>query len=206
MPRVLEFLEAHAPDVLFLQETKSTRTRSRPTSWRRPATTPSHHSAGRWAGVAIARADGRDPDAAPAWPARPAADEARWLEATVDGVRIAAVYVPNGRAVGTADLRAEAAGSSTRWPRASPRCGARRRHRRRLQRLPAPTSTSTTRWRSSGDTHVTGGALALRRDARGGGSSTPTGRSTPTRSASRGGTTAPGHFHKRMGLRIDSCS
>ena len=29
------------------------------------------------------------------------ADEARWVEATVDGTRIASVYVTNGRAVGT---------------------------------------------------------------------------------------------------------
>jgi exodeoxyribonuclease III len=31
----------------------------------------------------------------------PSADEARWIEASVDGLRAVSVYVPNGRAVGT---------------------------------------------------------------------------------------------------------
>ena len=35
-------------------------------------------------------------------PGEPIAGDARWIEAEVDGVRVASVYVPNGRAVGSA--------------------------------------------------------------------------------------------------------
>ncbi len=40
-------------------------------------------------------------DPVPGLPGEPAELEARWIEATVDGIRIASVYVPNGRALGT---------------------------------------------------------------------------------------------------------
>jgi exodeoxyribonuclease III len=98
LPRVLELLEVHAPDVLFMQETKTD-----------PGTFPGleleaagyrvvHHSAGRWAGVAIAAR--REPaEVRAGLEGEPSRDEARWLEATVDGVRAVSVYVPNGRAV-----------------------------------------------------------------------------------------------------------
>jgi exodeoxyribonuclease III len=61
-----------------------------------------HHSAGRWAGVAIAAPAGASvTDVAAGLEGEPARDEARWLEATVDGVRVVTVHVPNGRAVDT---------------------------------------------------------------------------------------------------------
>ena len=102
MPRVLELLVEHRPDVVCLQETKVD-----------PGTFPYDelaaagyhgvdHSAGRWAGVALLARDGleaADPSRGLAGEAVP--EEARWLEATVDGVRVVSVYVPNGRAVGT---------------------------------------------------------------------------------------------------------
>jgi exodeoxyribonuclease-3 len=100
MPRVLEFLELHAPDLVFLQETKA-----------EPAAFPAleleaagyhsvHHSAGRWAGVALlARAELADVTVG--LPGEPVVDEARWIEATVDGMRAVSVYVPNGRAPDT---------------------------------------------------------------------------------------------------------
>jgi exodeoxyribonuclease-3 len=61
-----------------------------------------HHSAGRWAGVAVLAREGRaltDPVAG--LPGELVADEARWIEATVDGLRVASVYVTNGREVGS---------------------------------------------------------------------------------------------------------
>ncbi|MDQ3722869.1 MAG: exodeoxyribonuclease III, partial [Actinomycetota bacterium] len=61
-----------------------------------------HHSAGRWAGVAIAARDGlalADPVAG--LPGELRDDEARWIEATVGGLRVVSTYVPNGRAVGS---------------------------------------------------------------------------------------------------------
>jgi len=98
LPRVLEFLGEHAPDVLCLQETK-TEAQAFPQDELRAAGYESvHHSAGRWAGVAILSTA---PLTGPrhGLPGEPAPDEARWIEATTHGLRIASVYVPNGRAL-----------------------------------------------------------------------------------------------------------
>jgi exodeoxyribonuclease-3 len=98
MPRVLEFLELHQPDVLLLQETKAEDAAFPALELSGAGYTAVHHSAGRWAGVAIlAREEPQDPVAG--LPGEVAEDEARWVEATVGGVRIASVYVPNGREV-----------------------------------------------------------------------------------------------------------
>jgi exodeoxyribonuclease III len=57
-------------------------------------------SGGRWAGVALlVRAGMPVEDIATALPGEPLPDEARWVEATVDGIRVASVYVINGRAL-----------------------------------------------------------------------------------------------------------
>ena len=98
LPRVLEFLADRRPDVACLQETKCA-----------PETFPAdeltaagyravHSSGGQWAGVAILARDGLsldDPELALA--GDPVPGEARWCEASVDGIRFASVYVPNGR-------------------------------------------------------------------------------------------------------------
>ncbi|MGB9185932.1 MAG: exodeoxyribonuclease III [Solirubrobacteraceae bacterium] len=108
LPRVLQFLAEFEPDVACLQETKCA-----------PDTFPAdelaaagygavHNSGGQWAGVAVlARAEHplSDPlfelpgDPVPGHPVagQPVPGEARWCEATVDGIRFASVYVPNGR-------------------------------------------------------------------------------------------------------------
>ena len=100
MPRVLELLEAHSPDVALLQETKSTADAFPVDELEAAGYRAAHHSAGRWAGVAIlARAQLSDVSAG--LPGEPAIDEARWIEATVAGVRTVSVYVPNGRAPDT---------------------------------------------------------------------------------------------------------
>ncbi len=100
LARVLEFLALHQPDVLCLQETKSD-----PAAFPLDALAAAgydavHHSAGRWAGVAILARDGLplcDASAGLEGELRP--DEARWIEADVGGVRVASAYVPNGRSV-----------------------------------------------------------------------------------------------------------
>lgn len=103
MPRVLEFLEAHGPDVLCLQETKSSADAFPAEALEEVGYRAVHHSAGRWAGVAILAAEdlGAVEDVATGLPGEVMEDEARWIEATVGGLRIASVYVPNGRAPGT---------------------------------------------------------------------------------------------------------
>ncbi len=100
LPRVLELLSEHTPDVLCLQETKTS-----------PETFPAaelagagygsvHDSGGRWAGVAIlVRAGLEISDPLSGLGGDPVPSEARWCEATVSGIRIASVYVPHVRAL-----------------------------------------------------------------------------------------------------------
>ena len=99
LPRVLEFLGEHAPDIAFLQETKSEPDAFPLAELDAAGYQAAHHSAGRWAGVALLA---REPlgDVCAGLAGEPSVDEARWIEATVGGLRIASVYVPNGRAVG----------------------------------------------------------------------------------------------------------
>jgi exodeoxyribonuclease III len=98
MPRVLELLEQHAPDIVLLQETKAEPDKFPLDVLGEAGYQAAHHSAGRWAGVALLA---REPleDVRAGLPGEPAPDEARWIEATVGGMRIASVYVPNGRAL-----------------------------------------------------------------------------------------------------------
>lgn len=98
LPRVLELLELHRPDVACLQETKCA-AENFPTAELQAAGYSAHHeSAGQWAGVAIlAREPLQLTDPSAGLPEDPVADEARWCEATVDGIRYVSTYVPNGR-------------------------------------------------------------------------------------------------------------
>jgi exodeoxyribonuclease III len=98
MPRLLEFLAEFEPDVACLQETKANPDGFPADELREAGYAAVHHSGGRWAGVAIlARAGLHVSEPQLGLPGDPAPDEARWCEATVDGVRFASVYVPNGR-------------------------------------------------------------------------------------------------------------
>jgi exodeoxyribonuclease-3 len=102
LPRVLEFLAEHAPDVAMLQETKCDE-RSFPATELTAAGYDSvHHGAGRWAGVAILARTGLGlGEMVAGLPGELRAEEARWIEATVAGIRVASVYVTNGREVGS---------------------------------------------------------------------------------------------------------
>ena len=102
LPRVLEFLDEHAPDVVCMQETKSEAAAFPLGELAEAGYHAVHHSVGRWAGVAIAarcETELADPLAGLTGELRD--DEARWIEATVAGLRVASVYVPNGREVGS---------------------------------------------------------------------------------------------------------
>ena len=102
LPRVLELLAEHEPDVLCLQETKSEAAAFPDEELAAAGYHAVHHSAGRWAGVAIAaRRELELSDPLAGLEGELKADEARWIEATVGGMRVASVYVPNGRALGT---------------------------------------------------------------------------------------------------------
>jgi exodeoxyribonuclease-3 len=96
MPRVLDLLEQHQPDLLFMQETKTEPGAFPLLELEATGYRALHHSTGRWAGVALL-ARGEAIEVCAGLAGEPSRDEARWLEADVDGMRAVSVYVPNGR-------------------------------------------------------------------------------------------------------------
>ncbi len=102
LPRVLEFLNEHAPDVLMLQETKCDDAAFPSDELAQAGYDAVHHGAGRWAGVAILARRGLGlTDARAGLDGEARAEEARWIEASVAGMRVASAYVTNGREVGS---------------------------------------------------------------------------------------------------------
>lgn len=100
LPRVLELLAEHRPDVLCLQETKCAAEAFPHAELAEAGYTAVEHSAGRWAGVAILAPNGvelEETGRGLAGEAEP--EEARYVEARVGDLCVASVYVPNGRAV-----------------------------------------------------------------------------------------------------------
>ena len=102
MPRVLEFLELHAPDVVCLQETKCEAAAFPAMELEAAGYASVHHSGGRWAGVAVLARKGLVmEEAGTGLAGEPTAGEARWVEAKVADLRVISTYVINGRAVGS---------------------------------------------------------------------------------------------------------
>ena len=102
MPRVLEFLDLHVPDVVLLQETKVATDQFPADELAAAGYDAVHHSGGQWAGVAIlARAGLGLGEHAAGLPGEASPDEARWIDAAIPGLglRVASVYVVNGREV-----------------------------------------------------------------------------------------------------------
>ena len=99
MPRVLELLEQHRPDVVCLQETKANPDAFPDLELQAAGYESVDSSGGRWAGVAILarKAESALTDPHIGLPGDPVADEARWIEASADGIGFVSVYVPNGR-------------------------------------------------------------------------------------------------------------
>jgi exodeoxyribonuclease-3 len=106
------WLERARPDVLLLQETKSTDAAAPHDAFRERGYALAHHGEGRWNGVAIASRCGiadvvtdfgeplrraRTPDVGDDEPLA----EARMIAATCGGVRVVCIYAPNGRSVGS---------------------------------------------------------------------------------------------------------
>ena len=104
LPRVLELLEKHAPDVALLQETKVADDQFPADELRAAGYESCHHSGGQWAGVAVLVRDGLGlGEVRTGLPGEIRAEEARWVEAEVPGLglRVASTYVTNGREVGS---------------------------------------------------------------------------------------------------------
>jgi exodeoxyribonuclease III len=100
MPRVLELLTEHAPDVVCLQETKVAADAFPHAELAAVGYRAVDASEGRWNGVALlVPAESEVLDPVGALDGSPVPEEARWIEGSVDGVRVVSVYVPNGREV-----------------------------------------------------------------------------------------------------------
>jgi exodeoxyribonuclease-3 len=100
MPRVLELLAEHRPDVACLQETKVTGDAFPDGELHDAGYRAVHSSGGQWAGVAVLARHGLElTDPHLGLPGDSVPTEARWCEATVDGVRFISTYVPNGRSL-----------------------------------------------------------------------------------------------------------
>ena len=104
MHRVLEFLEQHSPDALLLQETKCSPEQFPSEELLEAGYESVHHSGGRWAGVAVLAPKGHGlKEEQSGRPGEARAEQARWIEARVEAIslRVASVYVVNGREVGS---------------------------------------------------------------------------------------------------------
>ncbi|MGH2915860.1 MAG: exodeoxyribonuclease III [Solirubrobacteraceae bacterium] len=102
LPRVLQLLAEHRPDVACLQETKCAPGDFPHAELAQAGYGAVDCSGGRWAGVALLARDDLTLDrdhAVAGLPGDPVGSEARWCEATVAGLRFVSTYVPNGRAL-----------------------------------------------------------------------------------------------------------
>ena len=100
MPRILELLEAHQPDVVCLQETRIASESFPHEPLAEAGYRAVDHGLGGRNGVAVlAHRDHPLEPVRTGLPGEPRPDEARWVEADVAGLRVASVYVPNGKAV-----------------------------------------------------------------------------------------------------------
>ncbi|MFP4311534.1 MAG: exodeoxyribonuclease III [Nitriliruptoraceae bacterium] len=98
LPRVVELLTTHRPDVVCVQETKVASETFPHAALAEHGYTAFEVSEGRWNGVALLVPTGTEvTDVVDVLPGAPDPGEARWVEATIAGVRVASVYVPNGR-------------------------------------------------------------------------------------------------------------
>jgi exodeoxyribonuclease-3 len=102
LDRVLAWAEAFQPDILCMQETKLSDAAMPDLAFRALGYEVAHHGLGQWNGVAIASKLGIA-DVQAGLPASDGwtDDGGRFLSATCGGVRVASIYVPNGREVGT---------------------------------------------------------------------------------------------------------
>jgi exodeoxyribonuclease-3 len=102
LPRVEEWLAYAQPDVLCMQETKLADEQFPVMPFSALGYEVAFHGEGRWNGVAIASRVGIDDVVAGFSPApEPEPTEARLISANCGGLRVASLYVPNGRAVGS---------------------------------------------------------------------------------------------------------
>ena len=101
--RVEEWMAYAQPDVLCLQETKLADAAFPTMAFAAMGYESAHHGDGRWNGVAILSRVGLE-DVEPGF-----GEERRLIAATCGGVRVASVYVPNGRSLDSEQVPAKLA-------------------------------------------------------------------------------------------------
>jgi len=99
LPRVEQWLAEMEPDVLVVQETKLADGAFPHLAFKALGYDTVHHGQGQWNGVAIASRVGLDDVVAGFGDGDEEDPEARLLWATCGGVRVASMYVPNGRSL-----------------------------------------------------------------------------------------------------------
>jgi exodeoxyribonuclease III len=116
LPKVTDWLPQHGVDVLLMQETKLADEAAPEMPFRMAGYELAHHGEGRWNGVAIASRVGLA-DVQRGFGENPDPDGARFISAVCDGVRVASIYAPNGRQVGSEFWAAKLAwyGRLRRW-------------------------------------------------------------------------------------------
>jgi len=116
LPKVMDWLTRSDVDVLLMQETKLADEAVPEMPFRMAGYELAHHGEGRWNGVAIASRVGLA-DLQPGFGVAPDPDGARFLAASCGGIRVASLYAPNGRQVGSEFWTAKLAwyGRLRRW-------------------------------------------------------------------------------------------
>jgi exodeoxyribonuclease-3 len=96
MPRVLEWIDEHQPDILCMQETKQALDAFPTAEFAALGYESAHHGDGRWNGVALVSRVGLD-DPVRGFGSPEDDYGCRIVAATCAGIRVHSVYVPNGR-------------------------------------------------------------------------------------------------------------
>lgn len=101
LPKVTDWLTRHGVDVLLMQETKLADDAAPEVPFRVIGYELAHYGEGRWNGVAIASRVGLA-EVQRGFGGGPDPQGARFIAAVCGGIRVASLYAPNGREVGSA--------------------------------------------------------------------------------------------------------
>lgn len=100
LPNITKWLDAHTPDVLLLQELKTMSENFPAEEFEKKGYTSAVHGQKSWNGVAILSRHTIN-DVITGLPGDENDEQARYIEATICGLRIASLYLPNGNPVDT---------------------------------------------------------------------------------------------------------
>ena len=96
LPNLLAWLKKDRPDIACLQELKCTDAEFPAAAIRKAGYAPVRHGQKTWNGVAILSRDGEPIVTRTALPGDTADTQARYIEAAVNGILVACIYLPNG--------------------------------------------------------------------------------------------------------------